>query len=94
MRRNAALFTEVPAMYVLRLAVATLIMSGLCFSLAKEIGAGLRTGKIRYGRGPGEHFAHRKQQPLMFWLLLALFALFGAASVGVIAWVALVPISA
>ena len=81
-------------MYVLRLAVATLIMSGLCFSLAKEIGTGLRTGKIRYGRGPGEHFAHRKQQPLMFWLLLALFALFGAASVGVIAWVALVPLSA
>ena len=94
MRRNAALFMEVQAMYALRLALVTLIMSGLCFSLVKEIGAGLRTGKIRYGRGPGEHFAHRKQQPLIFWLLLALFVLFGAASVGVIAWVALVLLSA
>ena len=81
-------------MYALRLALVTLIMSGLCFSLVKEISAGLRTGKIRYGRGPGEHLAHRKQQPLMFWLLLALFVLLGAASVGVIAWVALVPLSA
>lgn len=74
-------------MEVLRLLVVTVLMGGLCFRLVSGIAGGLRTGQIRYGRGPGQHFVHRTRQPLLFGFVVFVFAVFTLTSAGVIVWV-------
>ena len=74
-------------MEILRFVVAFVVMGGLCFGLAREIATALRTGRVRYGRAQGEGFAKRKTQPVLFWLIIFVFALFSMTSVGVIIWV-------
>ena len=71
----------------LRLLVVTVLMGGLCFHLVSEIAGGLRTGQIRYGRGPGQRFVNHTRQPLLFGFVVFVFAVFTLASAGVIAWV-------
>jgi hypothetical protein len=75
-------------MELIRFALGTVVMGGLCIHLLSEIALGLRNRKMRYGRGRGEHFAKRSTQPLLFWLLVFVFAMFTLASAGFVAWLA------
>ena len=74
-------------MGILRFVVALIAMGGLCFGLAREVAIALRTGRVRYGRAQGERFAKRKTQPVLFWLIIFVFALFSMTSAGVFVWV-------
>ena len=74
-------------MGILRFVIAFVAMGVLFFGLAREVSTALRTGRVRYGRAQGERFAKRKTQPVLFWLIIFMFALFSMTSVGVIVWV-------
>ena len=76
-------------METLRIAAISLITAFLCFHLAKEIAAGARSGKIRYGRGTGAHIVLRNKQPLLFWFLIASFFSLAVAGTSFAAWLEL-----
>lgn len=75
-------------MEILRLIAALVLMCLMCFGSVRAVVTGLRTGRIRYGRAQGERVAQRKRQPLFFWSLIVIFALFALASICVFVWVA------
>jgi hypothetical protein len=75
-------------MGMLRFVVTLIVMCILCVGLAREVTIALRTGRIRHGRAQGERIAKRTTQPVLFWLLILVFASGSLTSVGVFVWVA------
>jgi hypothetical protein len=71
-----------------RFALVTVVFGTLCLHLVREIMVGLRSARIRYGRGPGERYAKRSSRPWLFWFLVVLFAMLALASAVTVAWVA------
>ena len=69
-------------MHNLRLALVTLICWSLIWILCREISAGLRSGKIAYGRN--RQLCHRTKNPVSFWFLVTLFV--GFAGTAMYAW--------
>lgn len=72
-----------------RIAAISLIMGFVCFHLAKEIAAGARSGKIRYGRGAGERVVLKSKEPLLFWFLMMAFLTMAVAGMSFAAWLVL-----
>jgi lipid-A-disaccharide synthase-like uncharacterized protein len=61
-------------MATLRIILSTLVTGALLWLLVGTVVRGLRTGKIRYLDSTST--CDRKSHPLLFWFLVALFAVF------------------
>ena len=73
-------------MALIRILIATIVSWGLAIFLGYHIYSGVKTGKLRHTDTDSVY--NRGQHPLLFWLLIAVFA--GLASAILFAWVRVV----